>query len=87
MPSRDAGTGEPIAGFQKRFAGQRRATLAPGVDASPFDHYYRLAVNTRLAPGSNGGVIRIGDPVQAHAAAAAGVQTVTGATAAEPISC
>ena len=87
VPSRDAGTGEPIAGFQKRFAERRRATLAPGVDATPFDHYYRLAVNTRLAPGSNGGVIRIGDPVQAHAAAAAGVHTVTGATAGEPISC
>ena len=87
VPSRDAGTGEPIAGFQKRFAGRRRATLAAGVDATLFDHYYRLAVNTRLAPGSNGGVIRIGDPVQAHAAAAAGVHTVTGATAGEPISC
>jgi uncharacterized protein YcbX len=87
VPSRDARTGEPIAGFQKRFAERRRATLTPGVDATPFDHYYRLAVNTRLAPGSNGGAIRIGDPVQAHAAAAAGGQAVTGATAGEPISC
>ena len=63
VPSRDARTGEPIAGFQKRFAEQRRATLAPGVDATPFDHYYRLAVNTRLAPGSIGGAIRVGDAV------------------------
>ena len=52
VPSRDARTGEPIAGFQKRFAEQRRATLAAGVDPTPFNHYYRLAVNTRLAPGS-----------------------------------
>ena len=68
VPSRDARTGEPIAGFQKRFAEQRRATLAPGVDVTPFDHYYRLAVNTRLAPGSIGGAIRVGDPIHMNAA-------------------
>jgi len=87
VPSRDARSGEPLVGFQKRFAEQRRAALAPEVDPTPFNHYYRLAVNTRLAPGSNGGVIRIGDPVQAHAAAAAGVHTAMGAAAGEPISC
>jgi uncharacterized protein YcbX len=79
VPSRDARTGEPIVGFQKRFAEQRRATLAPGVDVTPFDHYYRLAVNTRLVPASIGGAIRVGDPVQIHAAA----RKVTG----EPVSC
>ena len=79
VPSRDARTGEPIAGFQKRFAEQRRATLQPGVDATPFDHYYRLAVNTRLTPGSPGGTIRVGDPVHAGAAA--------GAASGEPVSC
>jgi hypothetical protein len=71
VPSRDARTGEPIAGFQKRFAEQRRAALAPGVDATPFDHYYRLAVNTRLAPGSIGGAIRVGDAVRMDAATGA----------------
>jgi uncharacterized protein len=83
VPSRDARTGEPIAGFQKRFAEQRRATLAPGVDVTPFDHYYRLAVNTRLAPASIGGVIRVGDAV--HAAAATG--TAAPAASGEPVSC
>jgi MOSC domain-containing protein len=63
VPSRDARTGEPSIGFQKRFAEQRRATLAPGVDPTPFNHYYRLAVNSRLAPPSPGGTIRVGDPV------------------------
>jgi uncharacterized protein len=63
VPSRDARTGELLVGFQKRFAEQRRAALAPGVDAAPFDHYYRLAVNTRLAPSSRGGTIRVGDPI------------------------
>ena len=71
VPSRDPHTGEPIVGFQKRFAEQRRATLAPGVDATPFDHYYRLAVNTRLASGSIGGIIRVENAVRAGAATAA----------------
>ncbi len=67
VPSRDAQTGEPLVGFQKRFAEQRRAALAPGVDPSPFNHYYRLAVNTRLAPRSTGGAIRVGDPIDVQA--------------------
>jgi uncharacterized protein YcbX len=78
VPSRDARTGEPIDGFQKRFAEMRRATLAPDVDLTPFDHCYRLGVNTRLAPESIGGVIRVGDAVHVRAARAA-----TG----EPVSC
>ncbi len=68
VPSRDARTGEPLIGFQKRFAEQRRAALAPGVDQAPFNHFYRLAVNTRLAPPSRGGTIRLGDPIAVGAA-------------------
>ena len=68
VPSRDACTGEDLIGFQKRFAERRRATLPAGVDATPFDHYYRLSANTRLAPGSAGGGIRVGDAVAARAA-------------------
>ena len=52
VPSRDPRTGEALAGFQKRFADLRRAALAAEVDATPFTHTYRLAVNTRLASGS-----------------------------------
>ena len=63
VPSRDARTGEVLAGFQKRFAERRRETLAPDVDPAPFNHFYRLAVNTRLAPSSSGGRIRVGDPI------------------------
>jgi uncharacterized protein len=87
VPSRDARTGEPIVGFQKRFAGQRRAALAPGVDVTPFDHYYRLAVNTRLAPASMGGVIRVGDAVHVDAATGAAGLSVKGAATGEPVSC
>jgi uncharacterized protein YcbX len=70
VPSRDARTGDELAGFQKRFAERRRATLPAGVDPAPFTHYYRLSANTRLAPGSAGGGIRVGDPVAARAAVA-----------------
>ena len=75
VPSRDARTGEVLAGFQKRFAEARRAALPPGVDAAPFTHYYRLAVNTRLAPASSGGTIRVGDCVAVTAAAALETET------------
>ncbi|MEO5824051.1 MAG: MOSC N-terminal beta barrel domain-containing protein [Vicinamibacteraceae bacterium] len=68
VPSRDARTGEPIVGFQKRLAEHRRATLPAGVDPAPFNHYYRLAVNTRLAPSSPGGTIRVGDGIAVAAA-------------------
>jgi uncharacterized protein YcbX len=63
VPSRDARTGEATPAFQKQFAERRRAALAPGVDPTPFNHFYRLAVNTRLSPSSTGGTIRVGDPI------------------------
>jgi uncharacterized protein YcbX len=71
VPSRDARTGEAYPLFQKRFAEARRAALPPAVDRTRFTHYYRLAVNTRLAPGSRGGPIRVGDPLAVIAPAAA----------------
>lgn len=83
VPSRDARTGEPTIGFQKRFADRRRASLSPAVDATPFNHFYRLAVNTRLAPGSAGGVIRIGDPLDVEAAADPATQSAP----VEPATC
>jgi uncharacterized protein len=67
VPSRDARTGEPLVGFQKRFAERRKATLPAAVDPAPFNHFYRLAVNTRLAAGAVGGVVRVGDPVHVDA--------------------
>jgi uncharacterized protein YcbX len=70
VPSRDPRTGEPRPGFQKALAERRKAALSPAVDAAPFDHFYRLAVNTRLAPSSPGGAIRVGDAIVATARAA-----------------
>lgn len=65
VPSRDAWTGEQDTGFQKRFAELRRAHLPAFARTEPFTHFYRLAVNTRLAPESAGGILRVGDVVSA----------------------
>jgi uncharacterized protein len=63
VPSRDALTGQAISGFSKRFSEQRRATLPSWAPAARFDHFYRLAVNTRPPAGFTGGEIAVGDPV------------------------
>ncbi|MGF1521281.1 MAG: MOSC domain-containing protein [Leptolyngbyaceae cyanobacterium] len=61
VPTRDALTGETIPAFQKRFVQKRAATLPPGVARSRFNHFYRLAVNTRISPAMAGKVLRVGD--------------------------
>lgn len=63
VPSRDSRTGVAIHGFQKHFAEKRAASLPPWSEASRFDHFYRLAVNTRRANGLGPCSIRIGDAV------------------------
>lgn len=63
VPSRDSRTGAAIHGFQKLFAERRAASLPPWAEASRFDHFYRLAVNTRRPNGSVPASIRIGDAV------------------------
>jgi uncharacterized protein YcbX len=63
VPSRSADEGRPTPHFQKIFA-QRRATALPGwAPAGRFDHFYRLAVNTRVATPAPGAV-RVGDAVR-----------------------
>ena len=54
VPSRDPETGLPIERFAARFAQARKDHLPPWSPRSRFDHFYRLAVNTRLvsAPGA-----------------------------------
>jgi uncharacterized protein len=67
VPTRDAITGEPIPNFQKVFGTKRRETLPKGVDPTRFqnwfNHFYRLAVNTRTV-GQAEKVLRVGDKVQ-----------------------
>lgn len=63
VPSRQPITGAAIAGFQKRFARLREAALPATADRSLFTHYYRFAVNTRVAASQGGKTIRIGDEI------------------------
>ena len=59
--TRDPQTGESYPKFQKTFITQRKNTLPESVERSRFNHYFRLAVNTRLKPTEAGKVIRVGD--------------------------
>jgi uncharacterized protein YcbX len=64
VPARDPQTGADLTGFQKRFTDLRRKTLPPWAPAARFDHFYRLAVNTRVAPTETGKPLRLGDSIQ-----------------------
>ncbi len=65
VPSRAAESGDPTPQFAQRFAEQRRAALPAWAAAERFDHFYRLAVNTRIQDDSSaaGAVVRVGDAV------------------------
>ena len=61
--TRDPQTGEPYPKFQKTFIEQRKNTLPEWTERSRFNHFFRLAVNTRLSPTEAGKVIEVGDRV------------------------
>ena len=63
VPTRSPGTGERYADFAAIFEKQRYAKLPYWATRSRFDHFYRLAANTRPVAGHSG-VIRVGDDVQ-----------------------
>ncbi len=63
VPTRHPQTGAATPGFQQQFTAQRSATLPAGVARSRFNHFYRVAVNTRIPHGA-GQVLRVGDPVR-----------------------
>jgi len=63
VPSRSPLDGEPIPEFQNRFRTKRQETLPPWAAPSRFNHFYRLAINTRIAQGQRG-TIRVGDEVE-----------------------
>lgn len=48
VPSRDSQTGAADSGFQRRFVEQRSRSLPSWAERSRFNHFFRLAVNTRL---------------------------------------
>jgi uncharacterized protein YcbX len=61
VPSRESRTGVTNDGFQKRFTELRRAQLPAWAPAERFDHFYRLAVNTRVPSTEQGKLLRVGD--------------------------
>jgi uncharacterized protein YcbX len=64
VPSRDSFTGIAAdASFQKRFSELRRANLPSWSPADRFDHFYRLATNTRVPSTEQGKLLRVGDRV------------------------
>ena len=63
VPTRATTSGETTAGFQKAFAVERERWLPAWAPRDRFNHFYRLAVNTRLALDQSPGRIRVGDPI------------------------
>jgi uncharacterized protein len=64
VPPRNPQTGEILDGFQKRFNQLRESTLPPWSPRPRFDHFYRLATNTRVASSETNKLLRVGDPLR-----------------------
>lgn len=62
VPTRDAQTGVATPKFQKTFLQNRKQSLPDWVNPARFNHFYRLAVNTRI-PKSTGNVLTQGDAI------------------------
>lgn len=60
--TRDATTGESLPSF-KIFSTKRRETLPTWTEPSRFNHFFRLAVNTRTLTPQAGKILRVGDQV------------------------
>jgi uncharacterized protein len=54
VPTRDALTANPTPQFQKTFLAARSASLPAAINRDRFNHFYRLAINTRIAPSEAG---------------------------------
>jgi len=64
VPPRDPGTGEGFPDFAVIFRKQREKTLPDWAERSRFDHFYRLAVNTKVPPGQADKMLRVGDKIE-----------------------
>ncbi|GAP97022.1 MOSC domain-containing protein [Leptolyngbya sp. NIES-2104] len=64
VPTRDAISGDRYPQFQKVFLAQRKKELPDWAAKERFDHYYRMAVNTRIAPSESGKVLKVGDTLE-----------------------
>jgi len=61
VPPRNPRTGENLVGFQRKFSEMRRAGLPPSSPAARFDHFYRMATNTRVPSTEQCKLLRLGD--------------------------
>ena len=68
VPSGDANSGEAGPHFARTFAQRRQSQLPDWAPRAAFDHFYRLAINTKLNPGQSAvglepPMLRVGDRV------------------------
>jgi uncharacterized protein YcbX len=63
VPTRNPLTGEGYPNFQKQFVRQRQQTLPDWAERSRFNHFYRLAINTRVPATEAGKVLQLGDAI------------------------
>ena len=61
--TRNPQTGKPYPQFQKIFIDRRQKTLPEWSTRSRFNHFFRLAVNTRLSSIQGGKTIAVGDKI------------------------
>jgi hypothetical protein len=66
VPTRDPDRSDPIPNFQKSFMELRRKNLPDWSNAERFNHYYRFAINTSVAPSEAGKCLRVGDPIMVN---------------------
>ena len=62
--TRNSQTGTQLSSFQKTFVAQRRQTLPKWSNKSRFNHFFRLAVNTRIPTSEEAKLISVDDKIQ-----------------------
>lgn len=62
--TRDSQTGEVYSNFQKIFTTNRKDRLPTYVDTTHFNHFFRLAINTRITENQVNKIIALGDLVK-----------------------
>lgn len=61
VPTRDSISGEAYPDFQKIFVAQRKTTLPTWASKQRFNHFYKVAVNTRIDASEVGKSLKLGD--------------------------
>ncbi len=64
VPPRDPETSEALPDFSNIFRAKREETLPAWAVRARFNHFYRLAINTRVSSAEAGKTLHIGDPIR-----------------------